>query len=941
MSAGFVAYTTEDGLPQSQVLALAQDDDGTLWIGTASGGLARFDGRTFERWRSADRVPSATIDALLTSPEGDVYVGAAAGVYRVEGERAVRLAGATGRGTDLASGPDGVYALVDEAVYRVTDDALVPVDPTLPASRHLAVGQDGALWLAGIWGVGRLDDGAFVVLEATDGTGRAIREVTADPRGGAWIGSTDGLFHTDGGPLVSRGVDPSLRLPIEDIAVDRTGTVWVSTRSTLVGLGPEGEQVLRARGSLGPSPTTCKLLDREGNVFVGTNGDGLVMLPRGGARRLKLGDLTEYAPTSSWVGDDGARFIGTIGSGLWRIDASGAAQAVPGVYRDVFAITRRASGGAWIGGRFGIWGVDATGIVARPELPPTLGFATTAAGTFAATTLGLYRAEGEVWTRVDGLPTDLRDVLARPDGALWLTSHTEGIALYDPASGRVLERVTAGDLPVNGLVTLDADPSGTLWLATVDGLLERRPDGTSAIHTSADGLPDDMINWVTHDPVDGTMWVGTNRGVAARIDGKWRLYDHRRGLPAAETIGRGVHWEGDSLWIGTTRGWGIFDQTPPPKNTAAPLVSVRASRDGALATEGASIPRDGRPVRFDVQAVSLSAPERMTVRYRLAGVEDWTTTQARTLQYPGLAAGRYAFEVVACNEDDVCSEPTSYALTVVPAWWETAGFRALSAAGALVTAAGLAWGVQALRQGRLRRDNERLERVVAARTRDLAVEKDKSDRLLHDILPDPVVAELKDRGAATSRRYDDVTILFTDLQGFTKISGEQSPERIVSELNELFAAFDSICREHHLEKLKTIGDAYMAAGGLPLENTTHALDAVRAALAMQQYVEGRGPELLPFRLRIGLHTGPVVAGVIGTWKFAYDIWGDAVNIAARMESAGEVGEVNLSEATWSRVSSEVPCVARGLVHAKGKGDLAMYFVDRAGRARARHVHECP
>ncbi|MCP5497195.1 MAG: CHASE2 domain-containing protein [Leptospiraceae bacterium] len=250
--------------------------------------------------------------------------------------------------------------------------------------------------------------------------------------------------------------------------------------------------------------------------------------------------------------------------------------------------------------------------------------------------------------------------------------------------------------------------------------------------------------------------------------------------------------------------------------------------------------------------------------------------------------------------------------------------------------------------------NENLEKKIKERTKELEEEKEYSDKileelkirnevieqeqkksesLLHNILPPKVAKELKEKGEVKPIYYESISVLFTDLKGFTKVAEAVTVEELVKELDACFFYFDDVITKYNLEKIKTIGDSYMCAGGLPEKNFTHAIDACLAAIEIQNTMN-QAKELkilmgLPFwELRLGIHIGPVIAGVVGKHKFAYDIWGDTVNTASRMESSGETGKINISGAVYDKIKIFFECQYRGKIQAKNKGEIDMYFLNR-------------
>jgi len=230
-------------------------------------------------------------------------------------------------------------------------------------------------------------------------------------------------------------------------------------------------------------------------------------------------------------------------------------------------------------------------------------------------------------------------------------------------------------------------------------------------------------------------------------------------------------------------------------------------------------------------------------------------------------------------------------------------------------------------QNELHQVNEELELRVDRRTRELRSERDRSEQLLLNILPPEIAAQLKINSRPIADRFDEVTILFADIVGFTDIASSVTPLELVQQLNHIFSRFDHLTRHYELEKIKTIGDAYMAVGGLPTVRVDHAECIADAALAMQYEITRLNidPDN-PVQIRIGINTGAVVAGVIGIHKFIYDLWGDAVNVASRMESSGMPGHIQVTDSTYQHLKDKYILEERGTIEVKGKGEMKTYWL---------------
>jgi adenylate cyclase len=308
---------------------------------------------------------------------------------------------------------------------------------------------------------------------------------------------------------------------------------------------------------------------------------------------------------------------------------------------------------------------------------------------------------------------------------------------------------------------------------------------------------------------------------------------------------------------------------------------------------------------------------------------EWTSWVNRSYkEYTNLKAGNYIFQSRYRDNDKIVHEMSPVLFKVLPLWY----FSRLAIILYLILFFLIIWALYRQLDLRFARKQYMLEMLINKRTEDLIIEKEKSETLLANVLPKNTADEIMAKGKASKIKYNFVTVLFSDIQGFTKIAEEMNPEVLIDELDKFFFHFDSVVEKYGIEKIKTIGDAYMCAGGIPEKNRTNPVEVILAALEMKSYMkklkdtsELEGMKF--WDIRMGIHTGTVVAGVVGQKKLSYDIWGDTVNTASRMESSGEAGKINISGTTYEFVKEFFTCEYRGKMPVKYKGELEMYFVE--------------
>jgi class 3 adenylate cyclase/ligand-binding sensor domain-containing protein len=935
-----VDHGTADGTAEGGVFSMVVDGAGSIWAGHLDGGITWSDGRVFRACRLSDDVRSA-ITAWVLEKNGSILVSTmGAGVWRIDGApdrdgglNAQRIGvefGLKDHIWSMARLADGRLALVtgggDMQVMAggMVSEYHVPGVPDSFKRTALFVDSRGHTWLGTqgggafrctpdgrcdrfdilnglgsntiycfgedgegqVW-IGTTDGGASCVTKDGIRTygpengahGRSIRCLVRDREGNMLIGLYEsGLDIFKGDRFISYGeADGLADAKVFAVIEDRSQQAWFGTNAGIVVLDGKGklvEQVTAQKGQLTSNFVRCLREDDKGYVWVGTEGGGLLRYdPRSGRSQDAIevsGSLADLRVTALEVGQPGELWVGSV-NGLWRyLPGSG---TVPTPYgeedglagRHVIALFRERNGAIWVGSK----------------------------------SSGITRIDNGRATRVDlGRAFSAACFTQDNEGRIWVGTEGQGIVVLK--DGREVQRFTVEHgLLSNVIKALATDARGHVWIGTTKGL---------------------------------NKWRYEQEGFVA--------FTERAGFTGIEVKPNAACALRDGgVLFGTVNGATRVDNEQEVERNVAPLVTIRGwtvNLEERPIDEQASLDHDERNVRIRYGCVALSDPNAVRYTSMLEGLEeDWQPITAGTVAaYPALPPGTYTFRVKAMDRSGLWSEPSVLRFTIHPPWYRSWWFYTVLA---LVIGASLLSYIK-LRERQLRMRNLVLERKVEERTaevvaqaREIEGQKGRIEDLLLNILPKEISEELKDKGKATARRHEQVTVLFTDMKGFTQAAERMTPEELVNELDQCFIKFDEIVGRYRIEKIKTIGDSYMCAAGVPAQDAHHAAACVLAALEIRDMMEQWRTDRerkggTPWALRIGLHSGPVVAGVVGRRKFAYDIWGDTVNTASRLESSGAPGEVNISEATYRLVKDRFICESRGEVAAKNKGSIAMYFV---------------
>jgi class 3 adenylate cyclase/ligand-binding sensor domain-containing protein len=976
-------FAMADGLPFNQVLTVRQDARGYLWVGTTLG-LTRLDGFMEPRnFGEQDGLPANPCTRVAEDKRGRLWVQTTAGVAFLEPGAAsfTRVRETRGWNTALAVSGEHIYFSSEgDGLFRCRVEA--PLQPVfwnrergLPSARvlDLCLLDGDRAYLAtgnGLFLARFTDQAVAVEQEFLPGT-----EVTQVRRIGNqyYAAAADGLWVVEGRsirrvelPQEASGSGVRSILPVQGFWPEETLGVILrdGSRTFHIRRGDAWSSLGRATG-LSSDLVSTAFQDREGILWIGTD-QGLNILSGTDILQYRsevLGVRNAFLYACAWVGRE--LWVGSR-TGVRRIGADGTVlpppKDPPGS-ADVWDL-QPFEGAVFAAGTGRIWrlGKDGRAVAFDSAQGRPLGriYDLDAFGSvlIAGGQNGLFLYEDGAFIPVP-LESDLGNVYSchlDSAGRIWLCTIGHGIRCVD-RTGRTLGR-WGPEQGLRGRTVYDmAETEERLWFGTSAGLVSLDGRG-GALETLPEGHPlaGTAVPALAVHP-QGTLWVGSMQGlylfdprtrkVLARLTGRSGLL----GTDVSTSNGLLAAPDGGVWIISASSGINRLSPAGNPAFRARPSVEVPAvtaqGRIHSPALTGGQLElkwSESRDLSFSLALLSFRSPDSVRLMAYLHPFErDFTPVGGgRSLRYTSLSPGRYTFHLKAEVEGQE-SPVEQVFLHIAPPWWRTWIFDAA----AVLAVAAAAFGLYRWRLAAFRRRQRELEALVETRTHDLMEEKDKLDKaygLLHaereksealllNVLPAPIAERLKGGQNLIADHFDAVTVLFADIVDFTKLSARISPVILVGLLDEIFQAFDALAEKHGLEKIKTIGDAYMVVGGLPVPRPDHAGAVAAMALDMREALAGLTvARTFGLRVRIGIHTGPVVSGVIGKKKFIYDLWGDTVNTASRMESHGVPGEVQVSAATAELLRGAFVLEPRGAIQVKGKGEMEAFLVK--GRASA-------
>ena len=950
----FQKISSSDGLSHNIVSAIAKDKKGFLWIGTYSG-LNRYDGKEFRQWNMRDGLVFDAIRSLEIDKDNAIWVGTELGVSRFRDEK---------------------FTNYENKNY-----------PNLAGNdiRAIKQGISGEIYFGTTNGLSYFEADNFHLVEEMKNL--SVTSIYNDPQNNLWVGTKkNGIYILKDHKVIFRSKEKDEVFAIEydqfsnkiivsyrdiglreyDIETFETKIMDYLQTIKLESIDQKNFFVCKSnknrrlylfsqtRGSYffdknhyqkyeTENINSC-FIDEEGNIWLGTYGLGLIKYYLRKATDYNAADGLKDPSVRSILKDSENRlWLGTQNNiTLYQNQKIQYFTKIKNKsINRVRAIFEDSNKRIWIGTgdqllyfeknkmhSFEFKKINKVNVYAITEYKKKI-------FVLMNDNVAISLEPGTFEEKLFEIPKDLiSGIIYR------ISTDQTNLNLYLQSSDLILKYNEVKPAPERFSVFLKRDdydlrkiqnflPIAENHFILADDRVVIQNDDVKTVLTMEHGLPSRQIVSLAIQN-NNALWIGTSKGVARYYNQEITTFDKNEGLAGDFSHYNSMEVDENAVYIGSSEGLSIINFDKLYKNEIKPPVYFTK-----LTTNKKNIISDFANIEFDydensiqLNAATLSFlnPERTKYKFILdKEVSDKISFQdINQYTYYNLKPGDYTFHVYGLNDDGVQSKNSDQIkIKIRPAIWNTWWFRLL----AFLSIAGISYSFYSYRVYRIKQENIKLENLVKLRTKELHDEKEVSENLLLNILPKDIADRLKSGESKIADSFNEVTILFADIVGFTKLSQTVTPAELVSKLNDLFSRFDKISMELKVEKIKTIGDCYMAVAGLPQIQPNHAELIIAFATRMQEEIQDFNKlQNSNLSMRIGINTGEVVAGVIGEHKFIYDLWGDAVNTASRMESSGLPGKIQVTESTYKKLKNKFKFESRGEIEVKGKGNMKVYIL---------------
>ncbi|MCM1322299.1 MAG: hypothetical protein NC041_07655 [Bacteroides sp.] len=906
-----------------------EDSRGIIWIGTNDEGLAKLQNNTAAVYTTENGLPNNSVRDIIEDARGNIWIGTASGAAYLT--------------------PDGTFAYPSGLAEYGEEKASVS---------FLYCDSGGIVWL-GTTNHGGLYRFAADAFEKFGGLEQyADFEITAmnqDASGAFWFGvSGCGALKYDNGSLRLFNQPPPLRdSAVNDIVRDKTDSLWFGTTKGVALLKNGKFSSYTEQQGLANNNVKRILEDSEGNIWLATDRGGIERLNPGKFRTMHTAGavncITEDTEKRVWIGTD---------SGLVCREKSAAAENILTQecsgrrVRDVFAaadgtilVSMYGAPGLLLfdGARVRSWSAKdgLAGDNIRTALKSSCG--TIYAGSITGLSIIKNNAVAKNITHANGFDNDFITCICETNGDIWIG--TDGAGVYVLRNDEIVSHFTTQNgLAGNVIFHIAQDYFGTIWICTGTGI-SRYDNASFFTYSASCGIGTNSVFQIIADKTN-TIWMTSSSGIASvpldemnavkngrkkKVQAKFFRKDDGLQSGGITATSSGLCDSFGKLWFPLIDGYAVYDPLKANRNTAAPLVYIESMQFNGGSTSDFSrpviIPAGTKRITISYSGLYFAFPEAVKFRYMLDGFDSGYSepTTEHSVSFTNLPPAAYTFKIKAANENDVWTDVPAEAVCIQqPFFYQRAVFWIVCAGTCIM----LIVCFIRLRYMQMLSTQKKLSRMVQAKTEALENERDNSNKLLCNILPQAIAERLKHSEQMTiADRFEEVSVLFADIVGFTEIAAKLSAEQIVSALNNLFSRFDIRAKKSGVEKIKTIGDSYMAVCGLPEANKNHAEVMIQFAAGLYEDLADYNKSAeIPFNLRIGINSGSVIAGVIGKTKFVYDLWGDTVNVASRMQSLCTPGYILVTEEVKERAQQHICFTDAVLCNVKGKGIMKTYNV---------------